>query len=116
MKRIERISGQLSPGSLNSLIKQQKRTWLTLKENTKRETLRVMSYNLLAPSNAKMHMFKHHRAEDISKFKRFELLSAEILELRPDILCVQELDEDDLGTFSNNISKLNYEVSLLAIL
>ena len=111
MERIHNISDSIVKSNKESPVKKQNRIWLNLKGATKYEAIRVMSYNLLAPSNIRKYMFPNHTTVELSKARRFQLLSTEILELKPDILCVQELDEADVELFTQTIAVLDLDVT-----
>lgn len=65
------------------------------------DTLRIMSYNLLADVHVGAYLYPRHRLKDITYQRRLPLLGKEIEEYQPDVLCVQELQKDDLASFSS---------------
>lgn len=71
MDRIHSLSNNIS----QPLYLRQHRRWLSLKENNTLPSIRVMTYNLLAPSNTKSNYFKNHSKKDLSKYRRMSLLT-----------------------------------------
>lgn len=72
----------------------------------------LMSYNILAQDLLEMHenLYNRHEAVSLSWSHRYDRLMAEINLVRPDILCLQELQEDHRKQFSCGLANFNYEV------
>ena len=88
------------------------RNYLSLKAPSS-QSLRVMTYNLLADVHAEPYMFPKCSKEEINQNSRFCLIHKEIECMSPDILCVQELEEIESESFSKagllrNFSKVYF--------
>lgn len=53
---------------------------------------KVMSYNILAQDLLQMHpyLYHHHNRQSLQWPNRYRLILHEVLDIRPDILCLQE--------------------------
>lgn len=76
-----------------SILASHNRKWLTL-NNT--PDFRIMSYNLLADSNIEPYLFKGRDLSHIQMARRFAFIEKEIREVKPDILCCQEVDSHQI--------------------
>ena len=72
------------------------RKWVDIKTNHQKTSddleFKVMSYNILAQDLLQMHpyLYHHHDRQALQWQNRYKLILREILEERPDILCLQE--------------------------
>ena len=82
-----------------NILTKQKRNFINLPNAPKTSKLRIMQYNILAPSNIEPHLFPSHKKQHLDKEKRYLLIIEEILVIKPDILCIQELDKKDIIYF-----------------
>lgn len=64
--------------------------------------LRIMSYNILAPSNVQLHLYRHATEADLSSKNRHRRLVQEIGTYQPDIACFQEVDDGDHDAHPRN--------------
>ena len=87
---------------IKNIFEKQSRDWLHLKtpQNLKK-TIRIMSQNILAPSNIKKSHYKEQSFFELEKENRYKLLKNEIRANNADILCLQELEISDLDRFVN---------------
>lgn len=71
-----------------------------------------MSYNILAQDLLEMHedLYDQHDAVTLSWSHRYDRLMSEINFIRPDILCLQELQEDHKEQFSSGLANFNYDI------
>lgn len=83
----------------SSILFNQKRNFIKLQNSIKPSKLRIMTYNILAPSNIEKFLFPQHTSKSLNKELRYSLIIQEIKEIKPDILCIQELDEKDIIYF-----------------
>lgn len=70
----------------------------------------VMSYNLLAHDllHSHMYLYDKHKPNALVWKHRSQLLYSEIQEANADILCLQEVQEDQLRTFYRRLNHLGY--------
>lgn len=76
-----------------SIITSHNRKWLSLSDTS---SFRIMSYNMLADSNIEPYLFKGRDLSHIRMVRRFAFIEKEIREVKPDILCCQEVDSGDV--------------------
>ncbi|XP_053687638.1 protein angel isoform X2 [Sabethes cyaneus] len=72
----------------------------------------LMSYNILAQDLLEMHphLYNRHDAVALVWAHRYDRLITEINIVKPDILCLQELQDDHKEQFSAGLTNFNYEV------
>ncbi|XP_058834341.1 protein angel homolog 2 [Topomyia yanbarensis] len=72
----------------------------------------LMSYNILAQDLLELHanLYDLHDRVALSWPHRYDRLIAEINLIRPDILCLQELQEDHREQFSCGLNNCNYNI------
>ncbi|XP_055628509.1 protein angel homolog 2 [Toxorhynchites rutilus septentrionalis] len=72
----------------------------------------LMSYNILAQDLLELHeeLYDQHDAVALSWSHRYDRLMAEINLVQPDILCVQELQENHKEQFSRGLANFKYDV------
>jgi mRNA deadenylase 3'-5' endonuclease subunit Ccr4 len=59
----------------NSLTTDQNREWLNLSKLKNIKTkLRIMSYNILAPTNIKKHYYPEQNFQELEKYSRYNLI------------------------------------------
>lgn len=71
------------------------RRWIDVKsshQNLSNQEFKVMSYNILAQDLLEIHryLYDYHDPRAINWPHRYELIIHEILDCKPDILCLQE--------------------------
>ncbi|KAL5285929.1 ANGEL1.2 family protein [Megaselia abdita] len=68
-----------------------------------------ISYNILAQDllEEHSHIYKYHDSRFMNWTTRLQNLQREILTLRPDILCLQEVQSDHLSTIVESLNRLN---------
>lgn len=92
------------------------RRWRTLPTAPRRDPgdvqFTLMCYNILAQELLEMHadLYDRHDSVALSWPHRYDRLMAEINLVRPDILCLQELQDDHREQFSNGLANFNYGV------
>lgn len=92
------------------------RRWRTLPTAPRRDPgdvqFTLMCYNILAQDLLEMHadLYDRHDSVALSWPHRYDRLMAEINLIRPDILCLQELQDDHREQFSNGLANFNYGV------
>lgn len=88
--------------TIKNILEKQTRFFLHLKKpKPLKNTTRLMTQNLLAPSNIKKNHYKEQTYFELEKEGRYKLLKNEIRQNKPDILCLQELETSDLSNFAN---------------
>lgn len=72
----------------------------------------LMSYNILAQDLLEMHphLYNRHDAVALVWAHRYDRLITEINTVKPDILCLQELQDTHKEQFSAGLTNFNYEV------
>ncbi|XP_055594848.1 protein angel homolog 2 isoform X2 [Uranotaenia lowii] len=72
----------------------------------------LMSYNILAQDLLEMHpdLYNNHDQAALSWAHRYDRLIAEINLVKPDILCLQELQEDCKEQFAAGLENFNFEM------
>lgn len=70
----------------------------------------LMSYNILAQSLLTKHsyLYRHHRSEFLDWSHRLKCIKNKILEIKPDILCLQEAQQNHLKDIEIVLQPLNY--------
>ena len=90
-----------------SILTSHNRRWLTLAGSP---SFRIMSYNMLADSNIEPYLFKGRDLSQIKMVRRFAFIEKEIREVRPDILCCQEVDSGEIEELRNMLNYTSEEV------
>lgn len=72
----------------------------------------LMNYNILAQDLLEMHedLYDKHDPVTLSWPHRYDRLIAEINLVRPDILCLQEMQDDHKDQFSSGLANFKYEM------
>lgn len=92
------------------------RKWKTIPSAVRRDPddvqFTLMSYNILAQDLLEMHedLYEQHDQVTLSWPHRYDRLLAEINLVRPDILCLQEMQDDHKAQFSSGLSNFKYEM------
>lgn len=92
------------------------RKWRTIPSAARRSPddvmFTLMSYNILAQDLLEMHedLYEQHDHVTLSWPHRYDRLLAEINLVRPDILCLQEMQDDHKEQFSNGLANFKYEM------
>lgn len=92
------------------------RTWKMIPSSTRRGPedvqFTLMNYNILAQDLLEMHanLYDQHDPVTLSWPHRYDRLIAEINLVRPDILCLQEMQDDHKDQFSCGLANFNYEM------
>lgn len=92
------------------------RKWKTLPSAVRRDPddvqFTLMSYNMLAQDLLEMHedLYDQHDQVTLSWPHRYDRLLAEINLVRPDILCLQEMQDNHKDQFSSGLANFRYEM------
>ncbi|ETN63792.1 carbon catabolite repressor protein [Anopheles darlingi] len=73
----------------------------------------LMSYNILAQDlldGHLMELYRNHDPRSLPWQQRLKRLLAEIRHIRPDVLCVQELQQNHIKRFANGLADFQYEM------
>lgn len=82
----------------------------TINMAPKNQTFTLMSYNILAQKLIDEHQFiyENHTAKYLNWNHRLPQLIDEILSIQPQILCLQEVQQDHLQQIVNDLRQLNF--------
>lgn len=74
----------------------------------------VMSYNILSQTHLQTHrsLYADHDATALNWPHRLSRISNEITQIAPDILCLQEVEQDNLSEIGDRLSALNFNEAL----
>lgn len=74
----------------------------------------LMSYNILAQHHvdSQPSLYHNHKADSLNWTHRFDALKCEIDEISPDILCLQEVQQNHLTEIAEHFNELGYDTSL----
>ncbi|XP_065091691.1 protein angel homolog 2 [Ochlerotatus camptorhynchus] len=92
------------------------RKWKTIPSSARRGPedvqFTLMSYNILAQDLLKMHedLYDQHDPVTLSWPHRYDRLISEINLVRPDILCLQEMQDNHKDQFSSGLANFKYEM------
>lgn len=79
------------------------------KKSPSSSSLRLMSYNILANVHVEPHMFPDNTPDEMDFENRLRLINSEIEAVKPDILCIQELEEKEEQRFSSIPSLASFD-------
>lgn len=107
-------------GNFQKSGSKQFRQWENTKEheqyvvnhNGEGTTFTLLSYNILAQNLLESHLYLYdrHDRKALAWTSRFQHLVAEILSLKPEILCVQEMQQSHLNELKNALKPLDMGV------
>ncbi|BES93637.1 carbon catabolite repressor protein [Nesidiocoris tenuis] len=112
MTQYQRIQEYLSGSTTQSFDDIRRTEWLLGEEKmpANRALVTVLSYNVLAQDLivANPHLYSEHEPEDLLWENRKPLLFEEFLKSKADIIALQEVQEDHIGSFYGNLEKHGY--------
>lgn len=97
---------------------QLKRKWIQMTNSTidsiDETTFSLMSYNILAQHHvdSQPSLYYDHEPESLQWSHRFNALKMEIDAISPDILCLQEVQQNHLPDIAEHFSDLGYDTSM----
>lgn len=73
-----------------------------------------MSYNILAQHHIDLQpsLYHKHDPDSLKWTNRFDMLKKEISNISPDILCLQEVQQNHLKEIATHFDELGYDTSL----
>lgn len=74
----------------------------------------LMSYNILAQHHidSQPSLYHNHKPDALRWTHRFDMLKKEITDISPDILCLQEVQQNHLQEITEHFNELGYDTSL----
>lgn len=77
----------------------------------------LMSYNILAQHHidSQPSLYHNHNPDSLQWIHRFDALKQEIHDISPDILCLQEVQQNHLKEIATHFNGLGYDTSLFVI-
>lgn len=92
------------------------RHWKPLDEptNSSKFTFTLMSYNILAQHHidSQPSLYQRHSPDSLNWSHRFDALKREIDHISPDILCLQEVQQNHLHEIAQHFQDSGYDTSL----
>lgn len=92
------------------------RQWKTVNQpsNSSNTSFTLMSYNILAQHHvdSQPSLYHKHASDSLRWSHRFDVLSCEINSISPDILCLQEVQQNHLAQIAAHFDGLGYDTSL----
>lgn len=102
--------------SICSYCTQHGRHWKTVDKpsQSSNTSFTLMSYNILAQHHvdSQPSLYYEHDSKSLRWAHRFDALKREINSFSPDILCLQEVQQNHLAEISEHFNELGYDTSL----
>lgn len=94
------------------------RNWLSIDgkmcdEGDRSNTIRIMSYNILASSNIMFHLYPRTEKRLLDWKYRFPLIIRELRAIDADIICLQEVTQQQLSDILSKMKPLGYDSEYL---
>lgn len=112
------LSGTTSYNFTNILFysSQSGRTWKHVEDasHSSAPSFTLMSYNILAQHHidSQPSLYHGHDQDSLSWSHRFDVIKEEIEQIKPDILCLQEVQQSHLQQITQCFNGLGYDTSL----
>lgn len=112
------FTGSSDERNSKTVCKPPERKWISVnnvdKTNKKFTPFIVMSYNILSQFYVHLHrnLYANNDPADMQWEHRLNALKAEIYEMKPDILCLQEVQDSHLDEIKDKLKELDYDEPL----